>query len=178
MGFFTAVGSALGLINSNPTASELAKDISSGVDMLVYTKEEQAIDSMATAKMKGELTVKATDAWLRMIELTKDAEKYRSVTRRILAIGLVFNLLAMIWICVWAEVAAFFGLWGVKTVSMATPAGATIIEQVQLTSITWAILKIAGAFQLGWVFSTIIVFYYGPQLIQFFKKPSQIGGQK
>lgn len=178
MGFFTTIGSALGLINSNPTASELAKDISSGVDMLVYTKEEKAIDSMEKVKMKGELTVKATDAWLRMIELTKDAEKYRSVTRRILAVGLIFNLLAMIWMCVWAEVAAFFGLWGVKTVKMVAPVGTSILEQIELTSITWAILKIAGAFQLGWVFSTIIVFYYGPQLIQFFKKPAQIGGSK
>ena len=167
MGFFTAIGTALGFINNNPTASELAKDISSGVDMLIYTKEEKAIDNAEQTKLAADMTVKATEAWLRMCELMRDSEKYRSVTRRAMAVGTVFSLFCMIWICIWAEIAATFHWFGVTTVQMKIPAGVTILEQIPLTSITWAILKIAAVFQLGWVFCTIIVFYFGPQLIQY-----------
>ena len=151
MGIFTAIGSAIGLINSNPTASEMAKDISSGVDMLIYTKEEQAID-------KGKQTVFAIEAWLRMVESMKSSEAYRSITRRIIALFIIFNLISMIWLCIWAEIAATFG-WFKSLITVT-------VDGWAFTPVTWATLKIAGVFQLGWVFCTIIVFYFGPQLVQ------------
>ena len=151
MGFFAAIGSALGFVNRNQTASELARDISSGVDMLVYTKEEEAID-------KAQMTVSATEAWLRMVEIMKGSEVYRSVTRRLLSVFIIFNLFCMIWLSFWAEVAATFG-WFDSLVVITK-------DDWAFTPITWSVLKIAGAFELGWVFCTIIVFYFGPQLVQ------------
>ena len=151
MGFFTAIGSALGFINNNSTASDLAKDISSGVDMMIYTKEEQAID-------KAALTVQSMEAWLRMVEVMKSSEVYRSVTRRALSLFIIFNLMCMIWLAIWAEVAATFGWF--ESLIVVT------IDSWAFTPITWSILKIAGVFELGWVFCTIIVFYFGPQLVQ------------
>ena len=150
MGLFSAIGGLLGLVNSNPTASELAKDVSSGLDMLIYTKEEKAIDG---AKM----TVSATEAWLRMVEMMKSSEQVRSVTRRIIALGTIGNIFCMIWICVVVEILQAFQFIALPTVT---------IDQVGFTTLTWAVLKLAGVFQLGWVLATIIVFYFGPQLIQ------------
>ena len=151
MGFLTGIGTFLGFINTNSTASDLAKDISSGVDMLVYTSEEEAID-------KAKMTVQAMDAWLRMVEVMKSSEVYRSVTRRALAVFVVFNLMCMIWLSIWAEVAATFGWF--ESLIVVT------VDDWAFTPITWSILKIAAVFELGWVFCTIIVFYFGPQLVQ------------
>ncbi len=153
MGWLTGLGTAIGLIGNNETASDIAKDMSSGLDMMFYTDEEEAID-------KAKMTVQTTEAWLRMVELMKDTEKYRSITRRFLAIGIIFNLLSMIWLCVWAEVASTMGwIEIVATVGSDELVGA-------FTPITLSVLKLAGTFQLGWVFCTIIVFYFGPQLVQ------------
>ena len=154
MGWLTGIGKFFGLINTNPTASSLAKDISSGVDMLVYTDEEKAIDKAAA-------TTKAMDSWLKQVEAMRDSEAFRSVTRRMIAVGIVFNLICMIWLCIWAEVAATFGWFAALKV--------VTVNDLTFTPITWAVLKIAGTFQLGWVFCTIIVFYFGPSLIQFMK---------
>ncbi len=160
MGFFRAIGSALGFINNNQTASELAKDISSGVDMMFYTTEEAAID-------KAKMTVVAMDSWLRMIETMKGSEAYRSITRRFIAVFIIFNLFCLIWICVWSEIASTFG-WFDSLVRLYDPSIApdVIREALSFTPITWAILKIASVFELGWVFCTIIIFYFGPQLAQ------------
>jgi len=151
MGFFSAIGGALGLINSNPTASALAKDISSGVDMLVYTKEEQAIGKAAA-------TANAMAAWLRMVEAMKSSEAYRSITRRILSTFIILNLITMIWICIWAEISSTFGWFESLTT--------VTVDGWALTPVTWSVLKIASVFELGWVFCTIIIFYFGPQLVQ------------
>ncbi len=154
MGWLTGVGKFFGLISTNPTASELAKDISSGVDMMIYTKEEQAIDAAVA-------TTKALDSWLKQVEAMRDSEAYRSITRRMLAVGIVFNLLCMIWLCIWSEVAATFGWF--ESLKVVT------VDEYTFTSLTWSLLKIAAVFQLGWVFCTIIVFYFGPHLVQFMK---------
>ena len=143
------LGGLFGLFNNNPTASSVAKDISNGVDMLIYTDEEKAIAQK-----------EAFSAWLKMVELQKDSETYRSVTRRFLAVMIIFNLLLMIWICIGAEMAHVFQWFP----SLSRDVGAPF------TSITLSIIQIAGVFQLGWVFCTIIVFYFGPHLIQFFSK--------
>jgi len=154
MGLFSAIGGALGFINNNQTASELAKDMSAGVDMMIYTKEEKAID-----KIKA--TGVAMDTWLRIVETMKSSEVYRSVTRRFLAVFIVFNLFCMIWLAVFAECAATLGYFKLVVVEHG---------DLSFTPITWSILKIAGVFQLGWVFCTIIVFYFGPTLVQMMKK--------
>jgi hypothetical protein len=96
-----------------------------------------------------------------MVESMKGSEQVRSVTRRILAVFIVFNLICMIWICVWAEIAVSF-----EWIDLVTDTR----DGLSFTPVTWAILKIAGIFQLGWVFCTIIVFYFGPHLLQFFGK--------
>ena len=158
MGWLTGIGAAIGLINKNETASELAKDVSSGLDMMFYTKEEQAID-------KSKMTVQATESWLRMVEAMKDTEAVRSVTRRFLALFIVFNLFCMIWLSVWFEVGSYIGSKEIvqPVASSTTSAG------YSLTPITTTILDIADKFSLGWVFCTIIVFYFGPQLVQIMK---------
>jgi hypothetical protein len=66
----------------------------------------------------------------------------------------------MIWLCIGAEVAAVFGWFESVTLPVGQP----------FTPITTAIIQIANVYQLGWVFCTIIVFYFGPHLIQFFSK--------
>lgn len=153
MGFFTAIGSFLGFVNNNQTASTLAKDISNGVDMLVYTDEEEVIDRVKA-------TTAATEAWLRMVELMKGSEVYRSVTRRALSLFFIFNIWCLIWLCVWIEVAATFGWFkGIVAVSQ-------VENGLLLTPLTWSVLKIASVFELGWALCTIIVFYFGPQLAQ------------
>ena len=154
MGFL----SFLGLVNNNQTASELAKDMSSGVDMMFHTEEEKAIEAASTQVRKIAATEKAMESWLRMVEVMKNSEAYRSVTRRVLALGSVFSFFCMIWLCIWAEFAAMFGWFG---------ACAVVGVDATLTPLTIAVLKIAGAFELGWVFCTIIVFYFGPQLVQY-----------
>jgi len=146
MGVFSAIGGFLGLVDNNKTASALARDISSGIDMLVHTDEEKAIES---AKQIG--------AWIDMVKAMKDSEQLRSVTRRILAIGTVFNIFCLIWLCVLAELVHATGLFELPT---------TTVDLVTFTQLTWAILKISAIFQLGWVFCTIIVFYFGPHLVQ------------
>ena len=166
MGLLTTVGGILGFVNNNETASNLAKDMSNGVDALFYMPEEEARDNLERIKLKGEATVKASDAWIRMIEFTKNSEVYRSVTRRILAVGIIFNLFCMIWICIWCEMAAMFHWFGMVSLPASVPVAGVVT--IQLTSLTWAILKIAAVFQLGWVFATIVVFYFGPQLVQYF----------
>ena len=143
------LGGLFGLINTNKTASSLAKDVSNGVDMLIYTDEEKAIAQK-----------EAFSAWLKMVESMKDSETYRSITRRILAVLIVFNLLLMIWLCIISEMSAVFGWFESITRQPGEP----------FTAVTMAVLQIAGVFQLGWVFCTIIVFYFGPHLIQFFSK--------
>jgi hypothetical protein len=142
----TWLGKLFGIVDASNTAANLAEDISSGVDMMIYTDEEKAISGQ-----------KAFDAWLDMVKVMKGSEVYRSVTRRILAILIVLNLLAMIWLCIASEVCAFFGFFGMTTAEGFTP-------------ITMSVLKLAAVFQLGWVFCTIIVFYFGPHLIQFLTK--------
>lgn len=142
------LGGLLGLVNKNETAKGLAEDISAGVDKMFFTNEE-----------KADYSAKAFDGWLRMVELQKDSETYRSITRRILAVIIVFNLILMIWLCIFSEMSAFFGWFGM-TSPVAQP----------FTQITMSIIQLAGVFQLGWVFCTIIVFYFGPHLIQFFSK--------
>ena len=149
MGLLTGLGTLLGFVNSNDTASNLAKDISSGVDKMFYTQEE-----------KAENTIKAYDAWLRMVETLKSAETYRSITRRILAVFIIFNLICMIWLCIFSEIAGIQGWFGLTILT---------VDDVSFTPVTWAILKLASVFELGWVFCTIIVFYFGPHMIQFFK---------
>ena len=166
MGLLTGIGTALGLINNNETASALAKDMSNGVDALFYTTEEEVKDDLERIKLKGDAIVKASDAWIRMIEFTKNSEVYRSVTRRILAVGIIFNLFFMIWIGLWCEAAAMFGWFGLKTIPI--DVSVVGIATIQLTSLSWAILKFAAVFQLGWVFATIVIFYFGPQLVQYF----------
>jgi len=143
------LGGLFGIVDASKSASTLAKDVSKGVDMLIYTDEEKAI-----AKEK------AFNAWLKMVEIQKDSETYRSITRRILAVGIIFNLLALIWLCVGAELAAVFGWFESVTQPVGQP----------FTPITTVIIQIANVYQLGWVFCTIIVFYFGPHLIQFFSK--------
>ena len=138
-----AVGGALGLVDSNETASGLARDLSSGLDMLVYTPEEKAIQG-----------AKTLDAWLRMLENMKSSDKYRSITRRILAVMIVVDFLLLINACVVIEAINTFGLVELKTVAL-------MDSTLEFTTLTWAIIKIAGVFQLGWVFCTIIVFYFG-----------------
>ena len=166
MGLLTTVGGILGFVNNNETASNLAKDMSNGVDALFYMPEEEARDDIERIKLKGEALVKASDAWIRMVEFTKNSEVYRSVTRRILAVGIIFNLFLMIWICLWCEMAAMFHWFGVVALPASVPVAGVVT--IQLTSLTWAILKIASVFQLGWVFATIVIFYFGPQLVQYF----------
>jgi hypothetical protein len=143
------LGGLFGLVNSNDTAASLAKDVSKGVDMLIYTDEEKSI-----------AREKAFTSWLKMVEVMKDSETYRSVTRRVLAVGILFNLLAMIWLCIFSEMAAVFGWFESITEPTAEP----------FTAVTMSILRLAKVFELGWVFCTIIVFYFGPHLIQFFGK--------
>lgn len=143
------LGGLFGIVDASRSASRLAGDVSNGVDMLIYTDEEKAI-----AKKE------AFSSWLKMVEVMKDAETYRSITRRILAVGIIFNLLTLIWLCVMSEIAAVFGWFDSLPKDPAQP----------FTAITLSILQIANAYQLGWVFCTIIVFYFGPHLIQFFSK--------
>ena len=166
MGILTTVGGILGFVNNNETASALAKDMSNGVDLLFHTEEEKAHEAADFHIRKIEATQKAMDAWLRMIEFTKNSEAYRSVTRRILAVGIIFNLLCMIWICILCEMAAMFHWFGIVSLPASVPVAGVVT--IQLTSLTWAILKIAAVFQLGWVFATIVIFYFGPQLVQYF----------
>ena len=149
------LGSLFGLVDSNRTASKLAEDISSGVDVLFYTDEE-----------KAQASAEAFNAWLKMVDVMKGSEAYRSITRRILAVGIVFNLFVMIWLCVLAELvhALSWMVWDEVILDVVSEGG------LQFTNVTWSILKLANAFQLGWVFCTIIVFYFGPHLIQFFTK--------
>ena len=157
MGFFSAIGSALGFIDNNDTASELAKDISNGVDVLIYTDEEKTADKM-------KMTITATEAWLRMVETMKSSEIYRSVTRRAIALFFIFNIFCMIWLCVWMEFAATFHWFGSAVEHIVVKDGG-----ISLTPLTMTVLKIAGAFQLGWALCTIIVFYFGPTLVQMMK---------
>lgn len=152
---FGWLGRVFGLIGSNDTASEIAKDISSGVDMLIYTDEE-----------KAQASEKAFNSWLKMIEIQKSTESYRSITRRILAVFIIVNMFIMIWLCVAAELlhAISWVVYDKLLFDVITEAG------LSFTNVTWSILKLANVFQLGWVFCTIIVFYFGPHLIQFFSK--------
>ncbi len=146
MGILAGIKSFLGFANTNSLATNLASDLSSGVDKIFYTAEEKADNQM-----------KVFESWLNMVQVMKNSEVYRSVTRRLLAVGIVFNLLLMIWLCVVCELVNSFG-W----VTMHTAK----VDKVEFTTATWSILKIASVFELGWVFCTIIVFYFGPQLIQ------------
>jgi len=143
------LGGLFGLFQGHETASSLAKDVSNGVDMLVYTEEEKAIASK-----------EAFSSWLKMVELMKDSETYRSITRRVLAVTIIINLLLMIWLCIFSELAAVFEWFDSITPPVAQP----------FTALTMSIIQLANVFQLGWVFCTIIVFYFGPHLIQFFSK--------
>lgn len=149
------LGSLFGLVNNNSTAGKLAEDISSGIDVMFYTDEE-----------KAQANLKAFESWLKMVEVMKGSEAYRSITRRILAVGIVFNLFVMIWLCVASELAHAFS-WMIydKVLFDVISEGG-----LEFTNVTWSILKLANVFQLGWVFCTIIVFYFGPHLIQFFTK--------
>lgn len=162
MGFFSAIGTALGFINGNDTASSLAKDISEGVDVLVYTKQEKVEDKM-------KMTASATEAWLRMVEVMKSSEVYRSVTRRAIALFFIFNIFCLIWLCVWMEVAAYYHWFG----SVSIPTGSVVTNALSAspnyTPVTWSILHLAEKFRLGWALCTIIVFYFGPALVQMMK---------
>lgn len=149
------LGGFFGLFQGNETASNIASDIASGVDKLIYTEEE-----------KADASAKAFTAWLKMVEIQKNSESYRSITRRILAVFIIMNLFIMIWMCVAAELihAISWMVFDDVIFDIVTEGG------LSFTNITWSILKLANVFQLGWVFCTIIVFYFGPHLIQFFSK--------
>jgi hypothetical protein len=72
---WTGAKAALGFVDTNKTASELAEDLSSGVDKIFYTSEE-----------KAENAQKTYESWLEMVRALKDSEAIRSVTRRVLAV--------------------------------------------------------------------------------------------
>ena len=146
-------GSMLGFTNPSKTAAKLARDISKGIDMLCTNEDKEIAQKCAFT------------AWLKMVASVNNSELLVNKPRRILVSGIVFTLLAMIWICVFAEVIAVFHWFDVLVI----PAGQSV------TSITSAILKVASTYQLGWVFCTIIILYFSPHLIQFFRKN---GGKK
>lgn len=56
------------------TATDIAKDISGGIDVLVYTEEE-----------KAQARQKAVDTWIRIQEAIRNENSERAKTRRILA---------------------------------------------------------------------------------------------
>ncbi|MCK5849591.1 MAG: hypothetical protein KAH23_01655 [Kiritimatiellae bacterium] len=167
MGWLTAIGAGLGFIDSNETASELARDLSNGVDVMFYTEEEEAIGNAETAIRKIAATEKAMETWLKITEVMKSSEVYRSVTRRRIAGFVVFNLMCMIWLGIWVEFAATFGWTETQLIT-------TTVDELTFTPLTWSILKIASVFELGWVFCTIIVFYFGPQLVQMMRTKKEV----
>ena len=120
--------------------------------MLVYTDEEKTQDNM-------KMTTTAVESWLRMVESMKASEAYRSITRRVIAFGVVFNVFALVWICVAIELLASFNKINIQLISDST-------DGLKFTSVTWTILKLSTSFQLGWAFCTVIIFYFGPQLAQ------------
>jgi hypothetical protein len=52
-----------------------------------------------------------------------------------------------------------------RTVSLTTDLG-----KIDITSMSAFILQVGEVYKLGWAFCTIIAFYFGTHLIQFFSK--------
>lgn len=66
-------------------AATIATDISSGIDVMFYTDEEKA-----QAKQK------ATETWLKLFEIEKDAAGPRAITRRIIAVAITVQWILML----------------------------------------------------------------------------------
>lgn len=165
MGWLSAAGSIVaGLFSPNEgktVGGELLKDMSSGVDKLFFMDEEKAELSAEMETKRMELQERTHQKWLEMLPALKDSEANRSVTRRILAIGVTFNILLLIWICVFFEWLAYIK----ETATI--PITDNILGQtitIGLTPVTISILRISTVFSLGTVFICIIGFYFGPPL--------------
>lgn len=102
---------------------------------------DAGIDGIVNGLDKAILTKEeAQDFYLQMIKQHFDENTSRSLSRRMIAWAVVFTVLAVFWLCVALSLSPF----------------ASAIDKV---------IELVQAFELGWAFCTVIVFYFGPTLL-------------
>lgn len=89
MGIVSAIKGIVGLGSSGEkivdTGADLAKDVSSGIDKMFYTKEEKADDAASHRDAMLKAKEKGFEFWLKVQEAIKNENSIRSMTRRKLA---------------------------------------------------------------------------------------------
>lgn len=125
-----------GLLGTPKIVNTVADTVKSGVNMFdkaFYTKEE-----------KAENALKLTDTWLKIQKAIADENGIRSITRRILAWGIVVNFLLIIDVGVYLIVAGKLDrVESLKTFIMDT--------------------------KMGWAALSVVIFYFGYYSIQAIK---------
>lgn len=130
------------LIGTPKVVSTVADTVKSGVSMLdnaFYTKQEKATNAL-----------KMTDMWLKIQKIIADENSIRSITRRILAWGILVNFLIIIDI-------------GVYLIIMGNTEKVTALKEFIIDT------------KMGWMALSVVIFYfgyYGVQAIRGAKKGS------
>lgn len=124
------------LLGTPKIVSTVADTVKSGVGMLdnaFYTDQEKAANSL-----------KMTDIWLKIQKAIADENSIRSITRRILAWGIIVNFLIIIDIGVYLTVTD-------------NTAKVTILKNFILET------------KMGWMALSVVIFYFGYYGIQAIK---------
>lgn len=94
-----------------------------------------------TDEEKAEAHQKGVDTFLKFAELTRDENSVRSVTRRYLSWFITANVFAVFW----------------TAVGFAINNNDKMVEKI---------ISLANAFNLGWAFTAVVVFYFGVQFVR------------
>lgn len=129
------------------TGTEIAKDISSGLDVLVTTEEERI-----------QYNQKAVELYIEFMKTQEDANSIRSRVRRVIActFTLVYLWFLMLSACLFTLGSGLL------------LAGRITREQFE-TFVGTAKYHLQFADRLEWSVLTIIVFYFGPHALQYLK---------
>lgn len=140
MGFFSWITGKKSVDKTLDIAEKTTSGIMSGIDKMFYTEEEKA----EMFQKRLELSEQASKVHIELMKTTHDETTTRSVTRRVIAISIMFiTFLSIISLCV---------VWKVDN--------------------QWGefILKVVEYYQLGWAFIAVVVFFFGNHMITRFKK--------
>lgn len=135
------------------TVSDIAKDISSGIDVLVETPEERA-----------QYTSQIVDKWLTHFTELKDSQSIRAITRRILAVAWVGSFLVFAWI----GLVTF--LWNYYARAEVTNSAGQMIGPPAYC------LQMMD--RLEWGTLAVLVFYFGPFMLRYLKGAKLFGPGK
>lgn len=142
MGFWSMITGAKKTGKVIDTGLDLIQSGAKGIDAMFYTKEEQAQDR---AKASASIIAHAVE----MNKMANEEQSIRSITRRLLAVGIVFNSVMVFDYCIY-------------------------LLQTGKEQLVTKILQLVGAWGMDNALLAVVIFYFGyygaSKIVSNFKK--------